>query len=220
MKPTAMLLTVMLLVTATLFIGGSFTAKNVTETYMPDCNVLAEIPTKEETIASLPKPVNKQKATPTAAGFELVKPLIGTFKQEGEHSIGCGGFPMPAEKEKGDVGKMGNDSDDLLTCNLTTEAEYPGGAAAWHRYLNKNMRFPEDGIDEEMQLSVVVKFVVDEEGNVSDAEAISGSKAFGAEAVRVIKQSGKWIPAKQLSNGRFVKSYKKQPIIIHVEVEE
>jgi len=42
-------------------------------------------------------------------------------------------------------------------------------------------------------------------------EAISGPEELRAEAVRVIKKSGKWTPAVQ--NGRQVKSYKKQPIV-------
>ena len=58
----------------------------------------------------------------------------------------------------------------------------------------------------------MVKFIVDKEGNVSDVEAISGPDTGGLreEAVRVIKKSGKWTPAVQ--NGRFVKSYKRQPV--------
>jgi protein TonB len=62
-----------------------------------------------------------------------------------------------------------------------------------------------------------VQFVVDEEGNVCDAEAVSGSQALSAEAVRVIKKSGKWTPA--IQNGRCVKSIKRQPFIICLEAE-
>lgn len=51
------------------------------------------------------------------------------------------------------------------------------------------------------------------DGEVSDIEAISGPTEGGLreEAVRVIKKSGKWVPA--ISHGRKVKSYKRQPII-------
>ncbi|HEV2483036.1 MAG TPA: TonB family protein [Puia sp.] len=60
---------------------------------------------------------------------------------------------------------------------------------------------------------MLVQFIVDKEGNVSDVEAVSGPEAGGLreEAMRVIRQSGKWIPA--IQNGRTVKSYKKQPVI-------
>jgi protein TonB len=97
------------------------------------------------------------------------------------------------------------------------ESEYPGGAAAWQRYLNRNLRYPQEAIDNEVQGAVVVQFIVDREGNVSDVEAISGPQELRAEAVRVIKKSGKWTPAVQ--NGRQVKSYKKQPIVFRLESE-
>ena len=63
--------------------------------------------------------------------------------------------------------------------------------------------------DNEIQGAVVVQFIVDKGGMVSDVEAISGPQELRDEAVRVIKKSGKWTPAVQ--NGRQVKSYKKQP---------
>ena len=52
--------------------------------------------------------------------------------------------------------------------------------------------------------------IVDKEGNVSGVEAVSGPEELRAEAVRVIKKSGKWTPA--IQQGRQVKSYKRQPV--------
>ena len=64
---------------------------------------------------------------------------------------------------------------------------------------------------------MVVQFIVDKAGTVSDVEAISGPQELRDEAVRVIKKSGKWTPAVQ--NGRQVKSYKKQPITFKLEAQ-
>jgi len=97
------------------------------------------------------------------------------------------------------------------------ESDYPGGASAWQRYLNKNLRYPQEAIDGEIQGTVVVQFIVDKAGNVSDVDAISGPKELRDEAVRVIKKSGSWTPAVQ--NGRQVKSYKKQPIVFRLETQ-
>jgi len=63
----------------------------------------------------------------------------------------------------------------------------------------------------------MVQFVVDKEGNVSDVQAVEGPEALRAEAVRVIKKSGKWTPA--IQNGRKVNSYKIQPITVQVQSE-
>ena len=90
------------------------------------------------------------------------------------------------------------------------ESQYPGGMAAWARFLHKNLNYPQEAADMDIQGTVLVQFVVDKEGNVSDVTAVSGPQELRAEAVRVIKKSGKWTPAVQ--NGRQVKSYKSQPV--------
>ena len=106
---------------------------------------------------------------------------------------------------------------DKTFTKVEIESEYPGGAAAWQRYLIKTLRYPQEAQDNEVQGTVVVQFIVDKAGVVSEVEAISGPKELRDEAVRVIKKSGQWTPAVQ--NGRQVKSYKKQPIVFRLETE-
>ncbi|MGZ5248055.1 MAG: energy transducer TonB [Flavitalea sp.] len=95
------------------------------------------------------------------------------------------------------------------------ESEFPGGLASWKRFLIKTLNYPEDAIEEEVSGTVVVQFIVDQEGNVSEVEAISGPDLLKAEAIRVIKKSGKWTAA--IQNGRKVKSYKKQPMTFRLD---
>jgi|GEM_PF-6445581 len=99
----------------------------------------------------------------------------------------------------------------------STESDFPGGADTWLRYLNKNLRYPDEGVDKNIQGTVVVQFIVDKEGNVSDVQAISGPIDGGLreEAIRVIKKSGKWNPAKQ--NGINIVSIKKRPIVFKLQ---
>ena len=52
-------------------------------------------------------------------------------------------------------------------------------------------------------------------GNITDIQAISGPPLLAEEAIRVIKKSGKWIPA--IQNVKQVKSYKKQPIVFRLD---
>ncbi len=98
---------------------------------------------------------------------------------------------------------------------MEIESDYPGGTAAWQRYLQKNLQYPEEAQNNEIQGQVVVKFIVDKEGKVSEVEAISGPNELREEAMRVIRKSGNWTPAVQ--NGRKVKSYKSQPINFRLE---
>ncbi|OQP51097.1 energy transducer TonB [Niastella yeongjuensis] len=160
--------------------------------------------------------VKEEEKPPEVEKLEDTK--IGTMNQEGQKDEGIVAPPVE-DGGKGVVEAPKKDDEDWdkTFTKVEIESEYPGGAAAWQRYLNRNLRYPQEAIDNEVQGAVVVQFIVDKEGNVSDVEAISGPQELRAEAVRVIKKSGKWTPAVQ--NGRQVKSYKKQPIVFRLESE-
>ncbi len=160
--------------------------------------------------------VKEDEKPPEVEKLEETK--IGTINQEGIKDEGIVA-PPASDEGKGVVEapkKVEEDWDKTFT-KVEIESEYPGGTSAWQRYLNKSLRYPQDAIDNEVQGTVVVQFIVDKEGMVSNVEAISGPEELRDEAARVIKKSGKWTPAVQ--NGRQVKSYKKQPITFRLEVE-
>jgi protein TonB len=104
-------------------------------------------------------------------------------------------------------------NDDSVFISVQMESRYPGGDPMWARFLNKNLSnaYPQEAADNGIQGRVVIRFIVDKEGNVSDVQAIEGPKELHEAAMKVIRKSGKWIPAEQ--NGRKVRSYKNQPII-------
>ena len=154
--------------------------------------------------------VKEEEKPPEVEKLEDTK--IGTVNQEGVKDEGVVAPPVELEAPK----KDDEDYDKTFT-KVEIESEFPGGTSAWMRYLNKSLRYPQEAIDNEVQGNVIVQFIVDKEGNVSDVEAVSGPSELRDEAVRVIKKSGKWTPAVQ--NGRQVKSYKKQPIVFRLESE-
>jgi periplasmic protein TonB len=160
--------------------------------------------------------VKPEEKPPDVAKLEDTK--IGTANQEGVKDEGITAPPV-SDEGKGvvEAPKKEEEDWDKTFTKVEIESDYPGGAAAWQRYLNKNLHYPQEAIDQEIQGTIVVQFIVDKEGNVSDVEAISGPNELRDEAVRVIKKSGKWTPAVQ--NGRQVKSYKKQPIVFKLETE-
>ncbi|AEW03302.1 energy transducer TonB [Niastella koreensis] len=160
--------------------------------------------------------VKEEEKPPEVEKLEDTK--IGLSNQEGQKDEGIVAPPVE-DGGKGVVEAPKKDDEDWdkTFTKVEIESEYPGGAAAWQRYLNRNLRYPQEAIDNEVQGAVVVQFIVDKEGNVSEVEAISGPQELRAEAIRVIKKSGKWTPAVQ--NGRQVKSYKKQPIVFRLESE-
>jgi len=94
--------------------------------------------------------------------------------------------------------------------------EFPGGQAAIAEYLYKNLRYPEMAKENNIQGRVSVKFVVNEEGNVSDVQVVKGiGGGCDEEAVRVVKKMPSWKAGKQ--NGRAVKVWYTLPITFKLE---
>ena len=159
---------------------------------------------KDEEVKAEEKPPEVEKLEDTK---------IGDVNQEG---IKDDNITAPPADNKGVVEAPKDNTDyDKTFTKVEIESEYPGGMAAWQRYLQKNLQYPEEAQNNEIQGQVVVKFIVDKEGKVSEVEAISGPNELREEAVRVIRKSGNWTPA--IQNGRKVKSYKSQPIKFRLE---
>lgn len=95
------------------------------------------------------------------------------------------------------------------------ESEYVGGQAGWRQHLTRTFSYPKQAVDREIEGTVIVQFIVDEKGDLSEIQALSGHPLLAEEAIRVIQRSGRWTPA--ISHGRKVKSYKKQPITFRLQ---
>lgn len=101
--------------------------------------------------------------------------------------------------------------------SVQVEAKFPGGQDAWLKYLERNLnaQTPSDHRAPAGNYTVTVSFLVDEEGNVSDVHALN-DPGYGTaeEAVRVIKNGPKWVPA--IQNGKNVNYRQKQNITFQV----
>lgn len=79
-------------------------------------------------------------------------------------------------------------------------------------YLSKNIRYPEAAKETNTEGRVTLKFVVNENGAVSDIKVVRGiGSGCDEEAKRVLAAMPKWKPGKQ--NGRAVKVYYTLPIM-------
>jgi protein TonB len=75
-----------------------------------------------------------------------------------------------------------------------------GGDAAWSKFMNKNLRYP----DTEAQGRVIISFVVEKDGHLTDITVLKGvSSELDQEALRVVKMAKAWIPGSQ--NGQPVR---------------
>jgi TonB family protein len=104
---------------------------------------------------------------------------------------------------------------DKTMTKVEIESEFPGGPHAWLQFLNDHLTYPNKAVRKKIEGTVLLQFIVDKEGNVSDLKALSGDPILQEAALKAMKDSPRWKPA--IQNGRVVKSYKKQPIIFRLE---
>ncbi|MEL6133100.1 MAG: energy transducer TonB, partial [Bacteroidota bacterium] len=72
---------------------------------------------------------------------------------------------------------------------------FPGGEPALYRFLSSHIRYPEDALRQKVEGKVFVRFVIREDGSITDLQIRKGI-GFGCdeEALRVIRMMPRWIP--------------------------
>ena len=81
--------------------------------------------------------------------------------------------------------------------------EYPGGSMAMFEYLSKNIHYPKDAEEQQLQGRVIATFVVMKDGSISNAKVVkSVSPSLDEEALRCINGMPNWTPGRQ--NGKAV----------------
>jgi len=73
--------------------------------------------------------------------------------------------------------------------------EYPGGDQAMMQFVADNVKYPQEAIDKEVSGRVMVGFVVEKDGSISDVKVVKGiGGGCDEEAVRVVNAMPKWKP--------------------------
>jgi TonB family protein len=97
--------------------------------------------------------------------------------------------------------------------NTDVLPEYPGGKKAIQKYIEENIQYPAQAVEEEVEGTVNITFAVDENGNVYKATTIGSKIGYGLEqeALRVVNKMPKWKPGKV--NGKNVKTRLSLPVV-------
>lgn len=82
--------------------------------------------------------------------------------------------------------------------SVDIEPEPVGGMAAWNKFLQKNMHYPQMAIDAQKSGKVYLSFIVEKDGSITDITVIRG-QGYGMdeEARRVLKLAPLWRPGMQ-----------------------
>ena len=93
--------------------------------------------------------------------------------------------------------------------------EFPGGFGACMNFLARKMKYPKEAFIKGEEGRVIVQFIINRNGKVSDIEIVqSVSPSLDAEARRVIKSMPKWKPGMQ--NGKPVKTRFTLPLLFRL----
>ena len=97
--------------------------------------------------------------------------------------------------------------------------EFPGGLAEAMKFLAKNINYPVAAQQAKIEGRVIVQFVVEKDGSVSDVKVMRGvNSELDAEAIRVVSMMPKWIPGKQ--RGKAVAVKYTMPIMFRLQTPE
>lgn len=90
-------------------------------------------------------------------------------------------------------------------------AQFPGGEAALLAYVAKNIKYPAIAVEQEIQGTVQLRFVVEANGSIGDVQVVKSLESHcDKEAVRVVKSLPRFIPGKQ--QGRPVRVWFNLPV--------
>jgi TonB family protein len=110
-------------------------------------------------------------------------------------------FDMPMEEVKQKEVK-----DEPIFQVVEEMPEFPGGMVEAMTFLAKNINYPVAAQQAKIEGRVIVQFVVERDGSVSDVKVMRGvSPELDAEAIRVVGMMPKWIPGKQRGKAVAVK---------------
>ena len=91
------------------------------------------------------------------------------------------------------------------------QPHFPGGQQALLEFLRQNVNYPEQAKKDSIEGRVVVGFVIDTDGSITDPKIVrSVHPLLDAEALRVVKLMPKWEPGSE--NGTPVKVKYNLPI--------
>ncbi len=158
--------------------------------------ILQVIPPEEEPVPDIADMADSQVSLVTInapASGDMVQPPV--TDQVADNSRGTVALPAPGEP--------------FAVGEVDEAAEYPGGLQAMMRFLQLNLRHPQQGRTEPVK--VRIQFVVGEDGSISSFIVIqTGGEKIDQEVIRTLKKMPRWKPARK--NGKQVAMYFVQPV--------
>ncbi|PWS28690.1 energy transducer TonB [Pedobacter yonginense] len=131
---------------------------------------------------------------------EIESAVVSNKTQDGEIKPN---LVIPTKSETGNgtgAGTQEGTGADAGVTDVFLVDEYPefmGGMKAFTKYMERNLHYPSQAMEEGVKGKVFVSFVVERDGSITDVKVIKGI-GYGCdeEAMKVIKKSPLWKPGK------------------------
>ncbi|PVH25894.1 energy transducer TonB [Sphingobacterium corticibacter] len=175
----------------------------------PDVNVADAKDVKEEIVSQ--EEIKEKNATPARLT------LKGT---PGATGVPTGEFG-PKKVEGAITGSTKGDPDgdadpNKIFTSVAVEPEYPGGMAAFRKYVETSFQYPSGAIDAGVKGAVELTFVVEKDGSLTDIKVLKDlGYGTGQAGVNLLKRSKKWKPG--IQNGRPVRVQYRLPISLNLQ---
>lgn len=115
-----------------------------------------------------------------------------------------------SKEEQNESNKIFNGDD------VDQQPSFPGGTNALNTFIVSNLKYPVFAQEKGIQGRVVVKFIVEKDGSISNVEVDrSVNPGLDNEAMRVVKAMPKWIPGQ--INGKAVKVECSHPFVFRLQ---
>lgn len=115
--------------------------------------------------------------------------------------------------------KIDNNLFVMLQCEISDiSPEYPGGSDSMVAFLTRNLIYPDNAIEMEIQGKSYISFVVNKKGEVCNVKVnrgVPGCPECDDEALRVVRLMPNWIPGQK--DGKNIKSLYVIPITYKLE---
>ncbi len=176
-----------------------------------------QVPTRTQQFTTLQIKPDEEVTELPPTNEDLDSSKIAAETREGRPDIHTSEPPAELDGQRGIITPKENEPEEPFR-SVEVDAKFNGN---WKAFLERNLNanVPLDNNAPAGRYSVVIQFVVDKEGNVSDIKALT-DHGYGMEeeSLRVIRKAARWEPA--IQNGIPVKAYKKQVIVFEVLGDE
>lgn len=139
---------------------------------------------------------------------------VGAFTVEGNDEVG--GAVLKAKEDIAAPEPPKHVEETKVFTVVEQMPMFPGGDAALMSYLANNIHYPTVAAENGVQGGVVVGFVVERDGSITDVSVLRGvDPSLDREAMRVVKSMPRWTPGKQ--NGSAVRVKYQVPVAFRLQ---